>query len=81
MSNHDLHWLFEIGMKWIFAENPLYSKKPSDLNWILILFVETDVIFLSKLLKSDPDFGPISGPVKCATNVLFSLESISCIDM
>ena len=65
----------------MFAENPLYSATSSDVNLIIILCVEVDMTFLSQLLRTDSDFGPISGPVKCATNVLFSFKSISCIDM
>ena len=65
----------------MFAENPLYSTKSSDLNSTVILFVEVDIIFLFQLLKANSDLGPSSGPVKCATNVGFPLESISFIDI
>ena len=65
----------------MFAENPLYSKKSSDLNSIFILFVEIDMLFLFQLLIIAIELGPLSGPVKCATSVGFILESISFIDI
>ena len=65
----------------MFAENPMFFNRPSDLNSIVILFVEIDMIFLFQLLKGDSDLGPRSGPVKYAINVWFPLEWISCIDI
>ena len=61
----------------MFAENPLYSIVSSDMNSTSILLVEIDMTFLCQLLKAFSYLGPASGPVKCATNVRFPLESIS----